>query len=167
MGFRADPRRIDSWSDGWLGQTFEHDADHCETNEGGDSRCIALEIACKTTVTTDPGEGPLDDPAFGQDDEVTNVAALDDLDLPAAGCGDHISHSRSLIAPVGEYPRYEGKASSCCAQQSAGAVAVLNVAGKNAHAEQKAERVDEDVAFAARDFLARIVTLRIERKAPF
>jgi hypothetical protein len=32
---------------------------------------------------------------------------------------------------------------------------------------QEAERVDEDVALAARDLLARIVALRVERRAPF
>jgi hypothetical protein len=33
--------------------------------------------------------------------------------------------------------------------------------------QQEAERVDEDVPLAARDLLARIVALRVERAAPF
>ena len=43
-------------------------------------------------------------------------------------------------------------------QQIAGAVAVLNVGGQNTHAE----RVDEDVTLAPRDFLARVIALRVE-----
>ena len=39
------------------------------------------------------------------------------------------------------------------------AVAVLNIGGMDAHAEQEAECVDEDVALAARDLLARIKAL--------
>jgi hypothetical protein len=52
-------------------------------------------------------------------------------------------------------------------QQIARPVAVLNVGGQNAHAEQKAERLDKDVALAARDLLVRIEALRVERSAPF
>jgi hypothetical protein len=36
------------------------------------------------------------------------------------------------------------------------AVAILNICGMDAYAEQEAECVDEDVALAARDLLARI-----------
>ena len=41
------------------------------------------------------------------------------------------------------------------------AVAVLNIRGMDAHAEQEAKCVDEDVALAARDLLARIKALRV------
>ena len=52
-------------------------------------------------------------------------------------------------------------------QQIARPVAVLNVGGQHAHAEQEAERVDKDMTLAARDLLARIEALRVERSAPF
>ena len=32
-------------------------------------RCVALEVAGQATVAADPGEGALDDPSLGQDDE--------------------------------------------------------------------------------------------------
>ena len=47
------------------------------------------------------------------------------------------------------------------------AVAVLNSCSMDAHAKQEAECVDEDVALAARDLLARIKALRVECRAPF
>jgi hypothetical protein len=37
----------------------------------------------------------------------------------------------------------------------------------NGNAQQQAERIDEDMALASRDFLARIEALRVERRAPF
>jgi hypothetical protein len=37
----------------------------------------------------------------------------------------------------------------------------------NDDVQEEAERVDEDVSLAARDLLARIVALRVERAAPF
>ena len=95
------------------------------------------------------------------------VAAPNDLHCPTSCGGDRRRHFRPLISGVGEDALDEGKAAARLLQQIARPVAVLNVSGQNAHAEQKAERVDKDVALAARDLLARIEALRIERSAPF
>ena len=95
------------------------------------------------------------------------IRAFDDLYLPASGAGRGFGHFRPLISGIGEDPLDEWKTPPRRAQQIAGAVAVLNVGGQNAHAEQKAERVDEDVTLALRDFLARVIALRVERGAPF
>ena len=107
------------------------------------------------------------DPSFGQNDEAVHIRALDDRDLPASRGGDRAGHFRSLVCCVGEDAFDEGKTPSHAAQQAARAVAVLDVGGQNAHAEQEAERVDEDMALAARDLLARVIALRVERGAPF
>ena len=48
-----------------------------------------------------------------------------------------------------------------------GAVAILHIGGMDDHVQEKAERIDKDVPLAARDFLARIKALRVERGAPF
>jgi hypothetical protein len=68
----------------WPGQAAEHDADHCEPDEGGDSARISLEIARQAAIAADPGQGSFDDPALGQDDEFVQFVALDDLDHPVA-----------------------------------------------------------------------------------
>ena len=47
------------------------------------------------------------------------------------------------------------------------AVAVLNARGMNRNVQQEAERVDQDVALAARNLLACIIALRVERRPPF
>jgi hypothetical protein len=72
----------------WLGQASEHEADHSETDEGCRGSRIALEIARKSSVAADPGEGSLDNPSLGQDDEAMQIIALDDLKCPGAGLGD-------------------------------------------------------------------------------
>ena len=95
------------------------------------------------------------------------VAALDDLDCPATGIGDDLGHLGSLIAGIGEDAFDEGKRAACCAQQFAGTVAILHVGGMDHDAQQETERIDEDMALAARDLLARIKALRVERRAPF
>jgi hypothetical protein len=47
------------------------------------------------------------------------------------------------------------------------AVAILHVGRMDDDVQQEAERVDENVPLAARDLLARIKALRVERGAPF
>jgi hypothetical protein len=79
------------------------------------------------------------------------IRTFDDLDLPASGAGCDFGHFRPLISCIGEDPLDEWKTPSRLAQQIAGAITVLNVGRQNAHAEKQTERVDEDVALAARD----------------
>jgi hypothetical protein len=52
-------------------------------------------------------------------------------------------------------------------QQLTRPVAVLNIGGRHANAEQEAERVDEDTTLAARELLTRTEALRVERSIPF
>jgi hypothetical protein len=151
----------------WPCQAFEHDADHGKANERGDAVRIALEVARQAPVSADPRECSFDNPSPGENDEAMKIGAFDDLDLPATCGGDSLRHLRSLISGVGEDALDKGKERPRRAQQAACAIAVLNVGGKNAYAEQKAERVNEDMALAPRDLLARIITLRVERGAPF
>ena len=151
----------------WSGQSTEHDADHSEAKEGGDGSRVALEVAGQAAVAADPGKGALDDPALGQDDEAMGIAALDDLQGPRAGFGDNLGHLRPLIAGVGKDAFDERKGSPRGAQDLARAIAILHVGGVDRDAQQEAQRIDQDVALAAGDVLARIKALRVERRAPF
>jgi len=95
------------------------------------------------------------------------VGALDDLDLPAARIGNRLCGLGPLIAGVGEDALDEGEAAACLAQHRAHAIAILNVGGMHDDAQEQAERVDEDMPLAAGDLLARVIALRVERRAPF
>lgn len=151
----------------WPCQAAEHDADHGEADKGGDGSCVALEIAGQAAVPADPCECALDDPSLGQDNEVMRVAALDDLQCPATSIGHDLLHLRPLVACIGEDALDERKQTARRAQHLAGTIAILHVGGVNDHAQQQAERIDQDMALASRDLLARIVALRVERRAPF
>ena len=52
-----------------VGQSSEHDADHCETDKRGGGSRIALEVAGEAPTVADPGERSLDDRLY-------NVAKL-------------------------------------------------------------------------------------------
>ena len=47
------------------------------------------------------------------------------------------------------------------------AVAILHCSGVDDDVQQQAERVDQDMPFAAGDLLGRIKALRVKRGAPF
>ena len=151
----------------WFSEALEHETDHGKADEGCDGCCMTFEISHQSPVAADPCEGAFDDPSLWQHDEAVEIGTFDDLDLPATGGGHDRGHFRPLISSIGEDPLNKRKPSSGLAQQITRAIAILDIGGKNAHAEQKAERVDEDVTLAARNLLACIEALRVQRSPPF
>ena len=94
--------------------------------------------------------------------------ALDDLEHPTTGAGSRSLGARSLITGIGEDALDEGEeAAGASIEDQPRSVAVVNIAGMNDDVQQKAERIDQDMALASGDLLARIKPLRVERGAPF
>ncbi len=93
--------------------------------------------------------------------------SLDDLDLPGAGsCGGGMD-ACSLISAVGIDAFDEGEQSPrSLVEHQRSTIAVLDTGRVNGDAQQETECVDEDVALATRDLLARIKALRIPRFLP-
>jgi len=95
------------------------------------------------------------------------LGALDDLQPPGSGRGDDGRHHRPLVAAVGKDHLDERKQSAGPSQQQTRAVAILHVGRMDHDVQEEAERIDENVPLAARDLLARIEALRIDRRPPF
>ena len=95
------------------------------------------------------------------------VAAFHDLDLPASSRAHHSCSLCARIPSIGVDALDEAKAGTGLLQQVIGRVPVLYVYGKHDDVQQKAERVDEDVAFATRDLFARVIALRVNFRTPF
>ena len=94
--------------------------------------------------------------------------AFDDLQLPGAGLGNRSGGLRSLIACIGEDALNEGKqAPGAPIEHQSRSVSVLHVGGMDDDIQEQAERVDKNMPLAARNLLARIEALRVERSAPF
>ena len=75
---------------------------------------------------------------------------------------------RALIAPIGENTLKERKQGARAGvEHKSGTVAVLNIGRVHRNAQQKTERIDEDVPLETGDLLARIVTMRVHRRPPF
>jgi hypothetical protein len=96
------------------------------------------------------------------------LVALDDLEYPTAGPGCGLRGAGSLIAGIGEDALDEGEeAAGASIENQSRPVAVLNVGGMDDDVQQEAERIDQDMALAPGDLLARIKPLRVKRGAPF
>ena len=116
----------------------------------------------------DPGERSLDDPAFGEHDEAMQFLALNDCKFPGAGLGDGGCGFRPLIGGISEDKLNEGEeAARASIEDKQCAVAILHRGRMDDDVQQQAERVDQDMAFAAGDLLGRIKALRVKRGAPF
>lgn len=152
----------------WSGQASEHDSDHGEADESGGGSGIALEVARQASVVTDPGQGSLDDPAFGHDDEAVQLVAFDNFQFPGTRLCDSGGGVRPLVTGIGEDAFDEREhAPGATIENQGRAVAVLHVGRMNDDIQEQTERIDKDVPLAARNLLARIEALRVERGAPF
>lgn len=95
------------------------------------------------------------------------IGSLHDLQLPGAGVGNSRRHLRSLIAAVCEDALDKRELTTGPAQQLDRAIAILHVGGMDHDVQEQTKRVNEDVPLAARDLLARVIPLRIDRRPPF
>ena len=96
------------------------------------------------------------------------LVALDDLDRPDSGLCQRRRQLRSLIVGIGEDAFDEGEATArATVEDQQRAIAILQIGGVDDDVQQEAERVDENMPLAARDFLARVVPRRIDRRPPF
>jgi hypothetical protein len=105
--------------------------------------------------------------ALGQHDKAVSVAAAHDLDLPSACAGRGSRHLGTLVAGIADDALDERKQPSRLAQQGFRAVAVLHAGRMHHDTEQQPQRIGQDVALAPDDLLARVITGRIKRRAPF
>jgi hypothetical protein len=129
---------------------------------------VPLEVARETPAPAEPSERALDDPAFRQNLEARNVRPLDDLDQPGTGLRHALRETRALVAAIGEDALDEREEPPRArVEDEHRAVAILDIGGMHNDVEHQAERVDKNVPLAARDLLARIVALRIDRGPPF
>ena len=128
---------------------------------------MALEVAGEAAVAADPSDGAFDDPPLRKHDEFVLVAAAHDLDLPRAGARNGGRHLRSLITGIADDALNEWEHLARLAQQRLGTVAILHIGGMHDHRQQHADGIGQQVALAAEDLLASVITGRIERRAPF
>ena len=139
------------------GQAMQHQVDHGHVDEILAGLGEEFIVLAEAAVTTEPRERPLDDPSVRQKLEALGrIAALDDFQIPPGELLDPL-YQRSRVAAVGPEFFHPRTTEPNLLDHLLGSVAILHVGGVNHHADDQAERVDNDVALAALDFLPRVV----------
>lgn len=122
----------------------------------------------EAATATEPSEGSLDNPAFGQNLEADRVVGpLDDFQLPGAEGLHGGGRDRPLIAAVGEDPLDEGKQAARGFEHEQAAVAILDARWMNHNVQEETQRVDQDMSLFPLDFLPGVVARRINLCPPF
>ena len=121
------------------------------------------------SAATEPRQGPLDDPALGQDEESLGlIGSLDDLDVHA---GQGLLHRglklRPLVAAIGVELEEKREGTEQARGHQRSAVAILDVAGVHERVHQEALRIDQDMPLLALDLLAGVVARLVDRRPPF
>src|ERR1035441_2612877 len=140
-------------------ETSKHEANHGEVNHRLASSGLPLVVATESAITAQPTEGPLYDPASWQYLEGVKFGALHYFDCAAPQFARALQQC-SGVASIGP-DMFDASASLLTEegrQQLLGPIPVLNVGRQDHHQQNQTDRVDQDVAFASVDFLARIVT---------
>jgi hypothetical protein len=125
------------------------------------ARAGHLEVLGEPSAASEPAEGALDHPPSREQHEALGgIGSFDDFEAPLADPGQGVAQLVAGIAAIGEdvaQPRAQGPDRG---QQIDGAVAVLDVGAVDPQAHQVSLRVGDDVAFAAVDFLAGVISPR-------
>ena len=144
------------WSAGFH-KLGEHDFAGSDVNGGLGMLGFSFIILSQTPVTTQPSEGALDQPAFGQDVE-TGSDAFDNLDLQAALRDEPLDPVQELagIAAVGEDLAHPAKVEQG-RQEQLGALTILQGGAVDHDGENQSQSVDQEVSFSSVDLLASVV----------
>ena len=125
----SDPLRVHSESQSNITKRSRHESDGGELQEGEYVTGLIFEILGETAAPIEPGEGTLDEPTAGENDEALgDVRALDDLDLKLRHeFGDTLFEDGSLVAAIGEDFAQEWIQAKQSGNQQDPAVAILSI----------------------------------------
>lgn len=136
---------------------MQQQVNHGQVNHGFAAGRQDFVIFTHTSVTPQPREGPLTDPAPRQYLEpLGRVTTLNNLQHPVA----------LFLSPLDQFARVSAigpdlaqawKALAELFQDQLGAIAILDVRGVDRHRQQQAEGVGQHVPFATGNFLARVI----------
>jgi len=134
-----------------------HHIDHSNADHGFAALDRALVVFGQSAVLSKPSKRTLDDPALRQDHELMRVRPfhnLDDATVPAGGP----LYKATGIAAIRPDHLETPPARAELLDQPLAPIPILHVGRVDDQRDDKAKRVDDDMALSPLDFLARIVT---------
>ena len=147
----------------------EHESNGRELDEGERVAVEVLPVLGQSAAAVEPGDGAVDHPTPGLDDEALHpIGSLDDLGLEIGqDAGQGAVKDRAPIGAVGEQFPEKGKQTEQGRQPRETAVAILNVGGGDDAVQQQALRIDQNRPLLALDQLAGIEAVAVDASPPF
>ena|SRR5438132_3545904 len=128
--------------------------DHTDMDHGLTIVGEVLVVLGQPAVTAEPGKGSFDNPTPGQQNKpLDSHRTKNRLQQPTAGVFDPFDQLPSVCS-VSPNDLQARELVLDPFQQTFGSVAILNVRRMNEHSQQQSQCVDQQVAFAARDFFS-------------
>ena len=134
--------------------------------------CIVVEIfpiLSQPATATEPTDGALDNPTFGQNDEALGpIGTTDDFsDQVRHDVREAVVEHRPGVGAVSKQLLEEWELSEQGGQEYQATVAILNIGGRHQRMQQQTQCIDENVALLAFDQLAGIESMGIDAGPPF
>ena len=135
---------------------MKHDIDHRNENHSFTALRQGLIVLGQAAVLTQPCKRSFNDPPFRQHNKAMQCGTLDNFN-EASGPTPRPINEAAGIAAVGKDQLQTSKTRPQSAEQELAAISVLNVGRMNDQGHDQADRIDDQMALAAKDFLAGIV----------
>jgi hypothetical protein len=142
-------------------KSAKHKSDHGDVDEGLTVVRPLFIVAAEAAAFHEPAKGPLNDPALGQDLESSLVlGSVNDFQLDSTTGTQEPQPVDQLagISAIGPDDFQAGETGFQEAQQEARTVPILDGGWRDDDREDQAQRVDQQMAFAARQFFPRVET---------
>ena len=126
-------------------------------------------VFSQPATATQPTDGTLDNPAFGQNDEAFgSIRTTDDFsDQVRHDVCEAVMKHRPRVGAVSKQLLEEWELSEQCGQKHQATVAILNIGWRHQRMQQQTQCIDENVALLAFDQLASIEPMSIDAGPPF
>src|SRR4029077_4005416 len=127
----------------------------------GGAGCGSLEVLGESTTPAEPSKCTFDHPSPWQELEAFDASwALDDLDRPGPAMGERPTQLIAAVDAIGKDMAQLGELGTQMLQQRDGTVDILHIGRVNAHGEQKAVGIGDDVALASMEAFAGVEAAR-------
>ena len=131
--------------------------DHGKLNHGFGLSGVDFVVAIEATRKREPREGPFNDPALWQDNELSGIATFDDRHRPGKHCRRPTDQFAG-IAAIGKDLLNAGDQGKQANQERTCSNAILNARRMDHDRQKESQGVDGDVLFSPLGFLACVIT---------
>ena len=136
---------------------MNHQVDHSKLDHSFATNRQRLIVFAQPSIFSQPRKGPFDHPASGQHRKTFNVlTTFDNLQNPMTEISNPVNEL-ACVSTISPDQRQTTETPRQFTQNQFGAITVLNAGCVNDHSQHKTQRINYQMAFSARYFLAGVI----------